>query len=139
MLKSHLGVYRRLLTLGILVVCLCYLAAHRAQAVTEFTCDTDYSTCYLRTAGDPSGECISAAEDCMLSHPRYMPFMGPICDPSGAQIKTTCLRGNIHTWDSSYPDIAPYFEACMENSAPDAVSSDCCDYTANYFTALYCP
>jgi hypothetical protein len=139
MLKSRFGVYGRLLSLSILVACLFFVAQHRTLADTEYVCDTNYSGCYVDSSGDPTGSCLDALHTCMQGHVRNFFFSGPICDPSGAGMNTTCLHGNIHMWDSSYSDLSGYFEACMQNSAPEANSKDCCEYTANYYLTMYCP
>ncbi len=139
--KQRRRVFARLLSLGVLTACLCYVAQQEGVAQDEYTCDQSYFLCYSQTFGDPNKTCISAAESCMMSHARPSLFRGPICEPSGRDIDATCLRGDIHTWDGSYPDLAPYFEACMANGAEmgDVDSKACCLQTANYFTALYCP
>jgi hypothetical protein len=139
MLKSHFRVCGRLLSLSVLVVCLYYVAQHHTLAVSDYVCDTNYSDCYGDSSGDPNGACLQALETCMQGNVRNYFYSGPICEPSGAQINTTCLRGNIHMWDSSYPDLSAYFESCMINNAEDANSRDCCKYTADYYSTIYCP
>lgn len=139
--KPMRRVFVRLLSLGVLTTCLFYVAQREGVAYSEYTCDQSYFLCYSQTFGDPNRTCISAAESCMSNHTRPSLFRGPICEPSGRDIDATCLRGDIHTWDGAYPDLAPYFEACMANSAEvgDVDSKSCCLQTANYFTMLYCP
>lgn len=140
--KFRFGVFGRLLALVILGgVCLGYLPQEGTLADTEYMCDLNYFQCYVNSFGDPNGSCISTAEACMVTNPRYYFYSGPICDPSGRDINTTCLRGNIHMWDGSYADLAPYFENCMAAGAGDenVDSKVCCKQTADYFSALYCP
>lgn len=138
-LKSRIS--NRGLILCVLVACLWLLTQEPTQALTDYVCDTQYTQCYGQTFGDPTGSCLASAEACMTSHVRYSPFPGPICEPSGYEVNSVCLRGHIHYYDLAYPDVPAVFEGCMiaDASLGDVNSKGCCEAAAHYYIQLYCP